>query len=136
MIAGTMAQTGQNNVYYDGEPLLIVSPEHAATLVADGFSKDDLKQRLYEDARLPLHKFSRENIERRFLRKFPLRYKDRSLEATVPVAQRWEDIMVIVAGGSGKHSMYVPTFGGTRSVTRAIARGDGTIYQPSDFDGQ
>jgi len=33
----------------------------------------------------------------------------------------WRDIMVIVAGGAGKHSVFVPTFGATRSVTRRIA---------------
>ena len=31
-----------------------------------------------------------------------------------------EDIMVIVAGGPGKHSAIVPTFGATRSVTVRI----------------
>ena len=41
--------------------------------------------------------------------------------------------MVIVAGGAGKHSMWVPTFGATRSVTRAIAKSDGTPWLPSDF---
>jgi hypothetical protein len=29
--------------------------------------------------------------------------------------------MLIVAGGPGKHSSIVPTFGATRSVTEAIA---------------
>jgi hypothetical protein len=33
--------------------------------------------------------------------------------------------MVIVLGGAGKHSMYLPTFGETRSVTRALKRKDG-----------
>jgi len=33
--------------------------------------------------------------------------------------------MVIVLGGAGKHSMYLPTFGETRSVTRALKLADG-----------
>jgi hypothetical protein len=28
--------------------------------------------------------------------------------------------MVVVAGGAGKHSVLIPTFGATRSVTRRI----------------
>jgi hypothetical protein len=30
-----------------------------------------------------------------------------------------------VIGGAGKHSLFVPTFGTTRSVTRALKRSDG-----------
>ena len=39
---------------------------------------------------------------------------------------RAEDITIIVLGGAGKHSMYIPTFGETRSVTRALKLADGT----------
>jgi hypothetical protein len=133
MLAGSVAQTGQNNVYYTGEPLLVLSPEHAATIAAEGFSKDEVRRVIYEEARLPLRSFSQENIERRFWRKFPKRYRDRSLDAPVTVAQCWEDIMVVVAGGAGKHSMYIPTFGATRSVTRPVLKSDGTPWSPADF---
>jgi hypothetical protein len=134
MIAGSMATTGQNNVYYAGEPLLLLSPEHAATLAAEGYSKDDVRRALYEMAGVPLSRFSRENIERRMYRKFPRRYKDRALDTPVTIAQRWEDIMIAIAGGAGKHSMYVPTFGGTRAVTRPVVHADGRPVLPEDFD--
>jgi len=134
MIAGTMAQTGQNNVYYAGEPLLLLSPEHAATIAAEGYTKDDVRRALYEQARVPLRRFSPENIERRMHRKFPRRYKDRGPDVEVTVAQRWEDIMIAVAGGPGKHSMYVPTFGGTRAVTEAVLHAGGAPWRPEDFD--
>ena len=133
MIAGTMAQPGQNNVYYAAEPLMIVSPEHAATIAAGGYSKDALKQALYERARIPLSKFSRENIERRMYRKFPQHYQGKGDDVGVTVAQSWQDIMICVAGGPGKHSMYVPTFGGTRSVTVPITHADGRPYLPADI---
>ena len=47
----------------------------------------------------------------------PTRFRDRSPEDDVAIALTSEDIMVIVAGGPGKHSVIVPTFGATRSVT-------------------
>ena len=53
----------------------------------------------------------------------------------VTVAQRWEDVMVIVAGGPGKHSMFVPTFGATRSVKRPILKSDGTPWLPAELKG-
>lgn len=134
MIAGSMAQPGQNNVYYAAEPLLILSPEHAATIAAGGYSKDDLKLKLFEDARIPLSQFSDENIERRMFRKFPQLYKDKPSNVGVRIAQRPQDIMVVVAGGPGKHSMYVPTFGGTICVTVPILHADGRPYAGRDFE--
>ena len=43
----------------------------------------------------------------------------------IPLVDRWEEIQVAVAGGAGKHSAFIPTFGATKPVTRAIARKDG-----------
>ena len=130
----TIAQTGQNNVNHAGEPMLLLGPEHAATIAKEGFTKDDVKRGIYEEARIPMSHFPEEQIERRLRRYLPKRYKDRhATDVRVPLAQRWEDVMVLVAGGTGKHSMYVPTFGGTRSVTKAIVKPDGTPYKPEDF---
>ena len=64
-----------------------------------------------------------------------IRYKGRNIspDTLVSVAQRPEDVMVIVAGGAGKHSMFVPTFGATRSVTRAVLKADGSPWMPEDL---
>ena len=133
MIGHTITETGQNNVNHAGEPLVLLGPEHAGTIAKDGYSKDDVRRAFYEDARIPLSHFSAEQIERRLRRYLPKRFKDRPLDTGVPLAQRWEDFMIVVAGGTGKHSMYVPTFGGTRSVTRAVLKPDGSPWLPGDF---
>lgn len=129
MVAGTMAITGANDVWYAGEPLIAFGPEHAATVADAGYSKADVKRYFYEHARLPLGKFSRENIERRLRVKFPQRFAGAGPEAPVPMAQRAEDFMIIVLGGAGKHTAFIPTFGATRSVTRALKRRDGAFAQ-------
>jgi hypothetical protein len=72
-----------------------------------------------------LGRFSRRNYERRLLVNFPGRYDDKPPETPVPPCQSADDVMVIVLGGAGKHSMYIPTFGETRSVTRALKLADG-----------
>lgn len=125
MIAGTAATTGSNDVAYAGEPLIVFGPEHAATVAAGGFSKAEAKRYLWEHAWIPLGRFSEENIERRLRVKFPGRLGNASLDAPVPVVQQPEDFTFIVAGGPGKHSAFVPTFGATRSVTRALRHRDG-----------
>jgi len=134
-ICGAMAEAGQNTVYYNGEPLLILSPEHAATIAAENFCKEDVQRAVHEDARIPITRFSAEIIERRLNRRMAMRYKNRNVspDTLVSISQRWEDVMVIVAGGAGKHSMFVPTFGATRSVTRAVLKPDGSPWMPGDL---
>lgn len=124
---GTVAITGSNNPYYASEPLIAFGPEHAATIAKDGYSKADVKRYVFENATLPLGRFSQENIDRRFRVTFAERYGSGDKTLRVPMCQRAEDIMIIVAGGAGKHSMYIPTFGETRSVTRALKLADGTL---------
>jgi hypothetical protein len=125
-IAGTMAVTGSNDVYYAAEPLVIMAPEHAK-LVASRFSKAEAKQFLQAHAHIPMSKFSPENIERRL----QVTYKDIYLEAPpeepVYAVKRAEDLLIAVIGGAGKHSAFVPTFGATKSVTRALRTADGGL---------
>jgi len=118
-LAGVAATSGNNNVYLEGEPLFVLGPEHARTVAGEGWSKADLKQALFAAARVPLSRFSAENLER-FAALRPQWFQGASADAAVPIAAAWEDLMVIVAGGAGKHSAFIPTFGRTRSVTRRI----------------
>ena len=103
------------------------------TIAHDGLTKEDVQRAVHEDARIPITRFSREGIERRLHRRLGHRYKNRHIapDTLVTIAQRWEDVMVIVAGGTGKHSMWVPTFGATRSVTRPILNADGSPWVPA-----
>jgi hypothetical protein len=125
MVAGTASITGQNNVYYAGEPLVAFGPEHARTVAADGYSKADVRKFLFEHAAIPVRRFSRRVFDRRLLANYPDTYRHADADTPVPIAHRPEDIMLIVLGGAGKHSMYVPTFGDTRSVTRPLRLRDG-----------
>lgn len=125
MIAGTLAETGSNDIYYEGQPLIIFGPEHAEQVAADGYSKADVKRYFYENARFALGRLSHETIERRMRVKYAARFANAGLDAQVPMAQRAEDFMMIVLGGAGKHSAVVPTFGATRAVTRALKTRDG-----------
>jgi len=112
-IAGTLACQGNNNVLYQvGEPLVVIGPEHAKTIARDGLSKKEVREFLFERARIPKRAFSREHREQRF--------PDFPEDALIPIARRAEDIMIVVAGGAGKHSMAVPSFGDSLAVTRPV----------------
>ena len=118
-LAGTAATTGSNNIYLGGHPVVILGPEHAATIAGSGWSKAEFKHRLWERARVRLDRFSAENIAR-FSIIAPERFVGRPPGADVPWCVSPDDLVVIVAGGPGKHSSVIPTFGATRSVTVAI----------------
>jgi hypothetical protein len=123
VIAGAMGQAGSNNLLGAGTPLLSLGPEHAATIAHDGYSKRQVKEFLYEHARYPLRLLGDEYrhylVERR---KVP-----NAEDTMVPIVKTPDDILVIVAGGAGKHSCWQPTFGDqTRPARRVIARRDGS----------
>ena len=127
MTAGTVAITGANNIYFDGPPLLIFGPEHAATIARDGYSKADVKKYVYEHGRVRLDAFSDENIDRR-IRQWPVfkgEFTETGPERMIPVMKSAENAHIVVIGGAGKHSAYVPTFGATQPATRALKLSNG-----------
>jgi hypothetical protein len=118
-VAGAMGQAGSNNLLGRGWPLLSLGPEHAATIAREGYSKQKVKEFLFEHARYPLarlgREFQRQQIERWGVKDAP--------DTMVPIVSRAEDLSIIVAGGAGKHSSWQPTFGnGTHWTRRVIAR--------------
>jgi hypothetical protein len=119
-VAGTAITLGMNNVYLGGEPLIVLGPEHAATVAGGGLDKASFKRAVWEAARVPLGRFSPENLAR-FAVIDAEGFKDRSPDTLRPMAREWRDLMVVVAGGAGKHSAVIPTFGATRSVTRRVS---------------
>ena len=121
-IAGAMAQAGSNNLLSRGWPLLSLGPEHAATVAREGFTKQQVKEFLFEHARFPFARLGKE-YQRQQVKHWDV--KD-SPDTMVPIVRAPEDISVIVVGGAGKHSSWQPTFGnGTRPTRRVIARRQG-----------
>ena len=134
-IAGTMGITGSNDVYYRGaQPVVVMGPEHAKTVAGGGMSKADAKRFIQAHAHLPMQKFSKENIERRLKVTFKEIYAEAAPDAPVYQVKNAEDLLIVVIGGAGKHSAYIPTFGSTRAVTRALKRRDGSYARSvADF---
>jgi hypothetical protein len=123
-VANTMAIPGCNNALVGGEVLLLLGPEHAATIAGDGFSKEDVKKILFEEARIPLDRFPEPALK--WIRIMRPRLQDLfEKRANLPLVDQWQDIQVAIAGGAGKHSAFIPTFGTTQSITKCIALRDG-----------
>ncbi|MPZ44698.1 MAG: hypothetical protein GEV05_15105 [Betaproteobacteria bacterium] len=119
VLARAVPREGLKNLYSGGEPLIIFGPEQAAVLGAAGLSKRDVKRAFFERTRIPLQTLNPETItlvKSRRARWFQQREPD-----AVPLADSTEDVQILVAGGAGNHTVFVPTWGDTRCVTVKIA---------------
>ena len=117
--ASSMATLGVNNLYSQGHPVLVLGLEHVQHLSAAGWNKRDIKQALFELARQPwgLMKNRGKSKGPRFP-EFVDRSNDNSM---VPIVNAAEDLILIVGGGAGGKSMFLPTAGAqSLSVSKII----------------
>ena len=120
VIADSMLHPASNEYCHGGEPWLIISPEHAEILHRGGLSKAAAKERLWELTKMPAHRMAAKDL---------LRVKSSRSEelgeigpdTLLTIAQQPDDICLMVAGGPGTHSVYVPCFGNSRAVTRRVS---------------
>ena len=117
--ASSMATLGVNNLYSQGHPVLVLGLEHVQHIHAAGWSKQDIKQALFERARQPwgLAKNHGKSKGPRFPQ-FVDQSDDKSM---VPIMNEASDLILIVGGGAGGKSMFLPTAGGqSLSVSKII----------------
>jgi hypothetical protein len=97
---------------------LVVCPEHAAEMAAAGLSKPTIREYIYQQARMPLHRL--QGIAHYGNRNWPAWIDEHDPDTLVPVVGCADDIVVVVAGGDGRHSAWLAGWGVTRVVTQEI----------------
>jgi hypothetical protein len=116
--ASTVASLGSNNACIgQGEVFVVLCPEHAATIAGAGWARTDVQSYLYETARLPARAF-RAAFD---VVAWPPWMEAAPDDALLPMTAHPENYRVLVAGGVGKHSCVIPSWGMTRSVTLPLA---------------
>ncbi len=119
VIADTMAFPASNDYWIGGEPWLVLGPQHAAILAAGGLGKFDVKRRLWEESKLSAGRLCAKELSRTQSARGAALGTITS-ETMLTVAQKAEDIGIVVAGGPGTHTVYVASFGDARAVTKVI----------------
>jgi hypothetical protein len=114
--AETMIHPPSNEYTHGGEPWLVLGPEHADVLARAGLSKADVKRSLWERSRMLAGRMT-DRDRARVLDSRRDEFPAIGLDTLLPISVRPEDIGLIVAGGPGTHSVYVPCFGNSRAVT-------------------
>jgi len=121
-VAAASATVGWNNAYNPSELLVVLCPDHAEIVQQQGWSRADVRQYLFETARNPRHRLR----GRGFAPSWPPWFD--SLDP-VPVVNRAEDIIVVVAGGQGPQSQVGLPWG--LSQPALIAVGQSGEMRPS-----
>jgi len=133
--ASTMSHLGGNAIYRSGlkgEQMLAIPSEAAQWLSEQGWTKDALRGFLFEHARQPI----RAMRDRGGWDMAPLHpdVDPNDPDCLVPIVREPKDIVIVVAGGHGRHMNFVGTSGYNVSITRPIALKDGTpIRSTADF---
>jgi hypothetical protein len=116
-VASAMTSLGMNNApISQAEFFVVLGPEHARSLADAGLQRDDVSSWLYEHARMPAGTFRRHFDELAWA-EWMKRCAD---DDPLPMTGHPDNIRVLVAGGPGKHSLVVPSWGMTRSVTMGV----------------
>lgn len=106
------------------EAIMVICPEHAKIIAGDGFTKKDVQKFVWQRAAYRMKDLPDETFNQRVKRRQDLKL---SRDSVIPVTDRPEDIVIVVAGGDGSQSQYIhvwgqstPEGGSTRSVTKAV----------------
>jgi hypothetical protein len=114
-VGGTISQTGANTIYATAPYVVAFGPEHAATLARDGWTVPDMQEKLFHESAVHVSRVSRENQRN---------YEEERQQSLVNdhyyLTRTPDDIQIVVAGGPGKHSAYIPTFGFTEACSERL----------------
>lgn len=111
MVAGSMTALGSNNMLLGGAPAVALCPEHATIMAQAGLKKADVKRELFRRSQVPLGSFPQENQRLITMYRRAVLGDNPGPRALVPLADRPEDVQIIVVGGAGPHSQFLPSFG-------------------------
>jgi hypothetical protein len=120
--ADTLRALGNNTwfIAWHGhkELMLVLGPEHAASIAGSGWSRRQVREFVFGAVARRRDELARGGMYH--MRDWPPALNQLASDALVPMVPSADNILVLVAGGAGKHSAVCPSFGATVSVTREI----------------
>jgi len=117
-IVHTLSTAGCNNSHVPGEILVIMGLEHVEMVTNDGWDKEDVKRYIHENSVVSVEFGDRggNKLDQRWIQ-----------DDIVRITRSPEDVVLVVAGGPGRHSMIAHGFGtSSESVTLPLILKDGT----------
>ena len=131
VLTDSLCGLGNNNVHTGGQTLVVLNPLNAHDFHRRGWTKQDVRQYLWENARRRIADVRACGVVHDQFRKaqiavgrYAARYDLDAPSTMVPVTERPEDIHIVVAGGRTYFSAVLPGWGsfGGYAVTAPIRR--------------
>jgi hypothetical protein len=103
-------------------PVVVFGPEHAAEIAAAGFSRKAVKEYIFQHAHMPLGQLR--DRGHWGARSWPDDWDHQSEDFLVPLVTAPETLILVVAGGDGRHSSWFPAWSATQRAIEVIEEPD------------
>jgi hypothetical protein len=121
-LVSSMRGEGISGYYYQARgasPVVVLGPEHATEIAAAGFGRKAVKEYIFQHARMPLgHLRDRGHWG---ARSWPEAWEHQPEDFLVPLVTDPENLILVVAGGDGRHSSWFPAWSATQRAIEVIA---------------
>ena len=99
-------------------PVVVLGPEHAAEIAAAGFGRQEVKEYIFRHARMPLGQLR--DRGHWGARSWPEAWEHQPEDFLVPLVTSPDTLILVVAGGDGRHSSWFPAWSATQRAIEVI----------------
>lgn len=118
-VSAAMRAMGAPIYYQMGVPVVVcLSPEHASEIAKAGFSKRAVREYLFEHCRLPVGQLRGRGYYAPGC--WPASVDEKDASAMVPMVSSPDHFWIVVAGGDGRHSAWMPAWNVCQGATEAV----------------
>ena len=119
-IAANMRMVGAPIYYQMGVPVIVcLGPEHAAEIAHAGYGKQNVRNYLFERCRLPVGVLKNRGYWAPDC--WPQSVDKNDDNALVPIVSGPDYLWIVVAGGDGRHSAWMPAWNVCQGATEVVA---------------
>lgn len=119
VIGDSMQYPASSDYLHGGCPWIVLGPEHAALLASAGWDRAEVRRRLWAASHMRAGRHRGSDLERlRAARADELGTIDEN--RPIPISVSPEDITLVVTGGPGAHSVFLPVSAHSRPVSVAV----------------
>ncbi len=120
-VVSSMKAGGISSYYYQARgasTVVVLSPEHAAEIAAAGFGRKAVREYIYQQARLPLGELKGRGHWG--AHSWPEEFEGQKDDFMVPIVSTPDNLLLVVAGGDGRHSSWMSAWSATQRATEVI----------------
>ncbi|MFC1958959.1 hypothetical protein ACFLV6_03510 [Chloroflexota bacterium] len=98
-------------------PIVAIGPEHVQLIASEGWSKNDFRQAFWERTQIPASAWPAGCPHQEIL---AAKYGPITADSLIPITHSPDQLLIVIAGGEGKHSHYFSSFPGAFPVSSIV----------------